>query len=380
MRNQRSEAPPEASGMWGSIVDEVYRFHRKDKAEQVRLQGIVDYLQDSFASLDDAAVMIDELGNIEWSNTAAKRYLGLRYPEDTGQQLINLMRAPDFIRYFEHRDYSQPIEMNSPQHHATRLQIHISLFGKGSRLLFARDVTHTHRLEQMRKDFIANVSHELRTPLTVINGYIETLLDNSQNVDSIWKRALQQMSIQSRRMENLVKDLILLSRLESLPEKKDQERIELRTMLNMIREEAIAAAKGERSVTIECDDNLSLVGHSDELRSAFTNLVINAVRYTQDGGQIHIRWFADKNNAYFSVQDNGIGIESKHIPRLTERFYRVDSSRSIDTGGTGLGLAIVKHVLLRHQAQLQVTSVPGKGSTFTCIFPLIRTVVRSKSA
>lgn len=367
---ETDQDPPESRGLWGDVYDGIYRLQREGRQERDRLQASVDYLQDSFASLDDAAVMIDKRGHIEWSNNAAERLLGLKYPSDKGGLLVNLIRAPEFIQYFETKDYLNPLDMVSPHHSELALQIHLTLFGKGSRLLFARDVTHTHRLEEMRKDFVANVSHELRTPLTVINGYLETLADYDYVEHAQLKKAIQQMLGQSRRMETLIKDLILLSRLESVPEPLAEKQIDLESMLEMIREEVIAARKGKGLVTVNCDPDLPLYGHSEELYSAFANLVMNAAKYADEDGEIVIRWHKDGHHARLDVTDTGVGIEAHHLSRLTERFYRVDNSRSIDTGGTGLGLAIVKHVLLRHHAELKIESQLGEGSTFSCIFPL----------
>lgn len=245
----------------------------------------------------------------EWSNKAAEHLVGLRYPEDTGQPVLNLLRAPEFVAYFETEDYSRPLELPSPQHHSSHLQVHITFFGKRSRLLFIRDVTQTYRLEQMRKDFVANVSHELRTPLTVINGYLETFADSVGDTNPRWRRALDQMLIQSRRMQTLISDLLSLARLESLPLGAEQEGITVRPLLEMIREEALASAAGPREISIECDDSLRLLGRAEELRSAFANLVHNAARYTNNGGNIWIRWYADREHAYLQVEDNGIGIE-----------------------------------------------------------------------
>ena len=370
--------PPEAGGLWGEVMDSLYRLQQKDRRERVRLRALIGYLRESFTSLPYGAVMIDPENNIEWSNKSAETLLGLRFPEDTGQQILNLVRSPDFVMYFEAEDYSRPLEILSPLRGDVHLQIHVTFFGKRSRLLFIRDVTQTARLERIRKDFVANVSHELRTPLTVINGYLETFADSVSTgaggvKDPRWARALDQMLIQSRRMQTLINDLLLLSRLEALPQHDKQESFALRPMLEMIREEALASVGGKREITIESDDALALIGEREELRSAFANIVFNAARYTEAGGKITIRWFADRDHAYLQVEDNGVGIESEHIPRLTERFYRVDKSRSMDTGGTGLGLAIVKHVLLRHQAYLRVTSKPGEGSCFSCVFSLTRT-------
>lgn len=368
-----SSEPPEASGLWGVVMDALYRLQQKDRRERVRLRALISYLRESFMSLPYGAVMIDAEHNIEWSNKAAEALLGLRFPEDTGQQILNLVRAPEFIAYFEAEEYSRPLELASPFRGGTQLQVHITFFGKRSRLLFVRDVTQTFRLEQMRKDFVANVSHELRTPLTVINGYLETFSDSLGEGNPRWRRALDQMLAQSRRMQTLINDLLLLSRLETVPQPGEQDTIAVRPLLEMIREEALAAAGGRREISIECDDGVALVGNRTELHSAIANLVFNATRYTEEGGHIALRWYADRERGYLQVEDDGIGIEAEHIPRLTERFYRVDKSRSMDTGGTGLGLAIVKHVLIRHDAQLNITSRPGEGSCFTCVFPLSHT-------
>ena len=361
--------PPEASGLWGDVLDGIYRLQRQNREERKRLQDVVDYLRDSFSSLSDAAVMIDKNGDIEWSNQAACLLLGLRYPEDVGQQLINLIRSPEFIEYYESYDFEKGLEVPSPHVPEKQLQFQLTFFGKGSRLLFARDITHTHMLQEMRKDFVGNVSHELRTPLTVVNGYLETFADSEVAQDKRYKRAIGQMLQQVKRMENLVKDLITLTRLESLSKDQDREPVQVCAMLRRIRDEVLAVFDDQRDIQIDCDPSILVVADADELRSAFTNIVMNAAKYTSDGGQIKVRWYMEANYAWLIVEDNGIGIEPHHIPRLTERFYRVDKSRSTRTGGTGLGLAIVKHVLLRHNAELQISSQLGRGSTFSCRFP-----------
>lgn len=360
--------PPEAMGMWGQVFDTIYDMQRESTGEARRLQAMIDYLRASFASMSDAVVMLDREGSIEWCNDAAQELLGLRRDEDLGRQLINLVRAPNFLRYYESENYAAPLEMASPVNTEIQLSISISFFADGNRLLFARDVTRTYRLEKMRKDFVANVSHELRTPLTVINGYLETFAEHGGE-NARWDRAVSQMLSQSKRMHNLIQDLMLLSRLETVPRSNEQEIIALRPMMEMIAEEIHTAATGQRKVVIECDDSVALSGQPGELRSAFTNLAMNAARYTQDGDTIILRWFRDDQRLCFEVEDTGIGIEPQYLPRLTERFFRVDQSRSLDTGGTGLGLAIVKHVLLRHRGELRIHSEPGVGSRFTCVFP-----------
>jgi two-component system phosphate regulon sensor histidine kinase PhoR len=360
--------PPEAMGMWGQVLDVIYDMQRDATQNTAKLQSMIDYLHSSFASMSDAVVMLDSLGNIEWCNDSAHDLLGLRKSDDTGRQLINLIRSPEFLRYFEGEHYQAPLEMSSPVNGNLSLSVSLSFFGQRNRLLFARDVTRTQRLEQMRKDFVANVSHELRTPLTVINGYLETFSDHGGD-NPRWDRAVSQMLQQSRRMHMLIQDLLLLSRLEALPKAGDDTVIRLRSLMGMIKEECELAAKGTRRVVIECDDTIGISGNANELRSAFSNLAVNAARYTSENDTITLRWYKDDDHAYFEVKDTGIGIEPQYIPRLTERFYRVDQSRSIDTGGTGLGLAIVKHVLIRHRAELRIRSVPDKGSVFSCVFP-----------
>jgi two-component system phosphate regulon sensor histidine kinase PhoR len=360
--------PPEAIGMWGQIFDTIYDMQKHASGDRDQLQAIIDYLHSSFASMSDAVVMLDRHGNIEWCNDAAMDLLGLRRDEDVGLQLLNLVRNPNFVAYYEAEKYAMPLEMASPVNSEIQLSLSISFFAEGNRLLFARDVTRTHRLEKMRKDFVANVSHELRTPLTVINGYLETFSEHGGD-NPRWDRAIDQMLRQSRRMHHLIQDLMLLSRLESVPQASEHEVIRIRPLMEMVREEALAAAKGHRQIDIECDDAIALKGQATEIRSALSNLAVNAARYTAEDDRIVLRWYQDDSHGVLEVQDSGIGIEPQYIPRLTERFYRVDQSRSLDTGGTGLGLAIVKHVLLRHRAEMKISSQPGHGSTFSCLFP-----------
>jgi two-component system phosphate regulon sensor histidine kinase PhoR len=377
--NQQTQAdPPKATGLLGDVFDGVDRLQRQGKEEHLRLQAAVDYMQDAFSSLEDGIVMIDKYSNIEWSNAAAEKLLGVRYPAAKGQQVLSLLQSSEFIRYFDEADFQQSLVMTSPHNNRYQLQVDITCIGRGSRLLFARNITETNRLQKMRKDFVANVSHELRTPLTVINGYLEALADHGVGSDEVrWRRAIDQMLNQSHRMEALIKDLIMLSRLEFVADDMKEEVVNIKSMLEMICEEVVAAQKSRHKIVLECDDKLLLLGEYRELYSAFTNLVMNSVKYTPDKGKIIISWNKDRQLAYLEVKDNGEGIEAHHLPRLTERFYRVDKSRSIDTGGTGLGLAIVKHILWRHQADLIINSNLGEGSVFSCQFPLDRVQIHS---
>ncbi|SDS97876.1 PAS/PAC sensor signal transduction histidine kinase [Halopseudomonas litoralis] len=365
-----SDPPPEAPGLWGEIFDGIYRMQRRDKRLRARMQSVIERIQSSTAALSDGVVMIDKDGHLEWWNHAAEDLLGLRAPDDSGQHVHNLLRDPRFIDYFDQGSYREPLDIPSPVNISTWLQYNITRYGNGERLLLVRDVTRLHNLEQMRKDFVANVSHELRTPLTVVVGYLETMIDSDDGSNSRWQRPLHQMQQQARRMQSLLNDLLMLSRLETAEATTEEKPVDIALMLPGIRKDALALS-GDRQheITIENATQVRLTGLEMELRSAISNLVYNAVKYTQDGGSIQVSWSQDDRGARFSVTDNGPGISPEHLHRLTERFYRVDSSRNSTTGGTGLGLAIVKHVLMRHEGELQITSTVGKGSTFTCVFP-----------
>ncbi|WP_372874756.1 phosphate regulon sensor histidine kinase PhoR [Pseudomonas sp.] len=364
------EPPPDGYGLWGEVFDSIYHLQRRNQRARGRLQAVIDRVQESTAALSDAVVMLDSQGNLEWWNRAAETLLGLKTPQDSGQSITNLLRDPRFIDYFERGSYLEPLELPSPINDRRRLQFHITRYGNREHLMLVRDVTRLFQLEQMRKDFVANVSHELRTPLTVIAGYLETLLDNVEDVNPRWLRALQQMQQQGGRMQNLLNDLLLLAKLEATDYPSDNQPVAVDLLLLSIRGDA-QALSGERMqrISLEADPHLRLKGSEAELRSAFSNLVFNAVKYSPKESEIRIRWWGDEQGAHLAVQDNGPGIEARHLPRLTERFYRVDSSRASNTGGTGLGLAIVKHVLLRHRARLEIDSRLGQGSTFTCHFP-----------
>lgn len=368
--HQSDEAPPDGYGLWGEVFDSIYHLQRRNQKARGRLQAVIDRMQESTAALRDGMILLDRDGNLEWWNQSAERLLGLKSPQDGGQPVANLIRHPRFKEYFAQEDYREPLELASPINDNLRLQFHITLYGAGEHLMLVRDVTRVHQLEQMRKDFVANVSHELRTPLTVIAGYLETLLDNVEDVNPRWTRALQQMQQQAGRMQNLLNDLLLLAKLEATDYPADNKPVAVDLLLLSIRNDAqaLSGARNHR-ISLEADAKVRLKGSEAELRSAFSNLVFNAVKYTPDEGEIRIRWWDDEQGAHLAVQDSGIGIDPKHLPRLTERFYRVDSSRNASTGGTGLGLAIVKHVLLRHRGTLDISSVPGKGSSFTCHFP-----------
>ncbi|MCW8195629.1 phosphate regulon sensor histidine kinase PhoR [Proteobacteria bacterium 005FR1] len=363
--------PPDASGFWGDIFDRIYHLQKRQGREKLRLQSTLHRIQDITAALPDAVIVLDKRGNMSWWNETASELLGFQ-SGDRQQALINFVRNPQFVRYFEAGSYKEPITLPSPINDARRLQFQITRFGQDERLVLVRDITRIHRLEQVRKDFVANVSHELRTPLTVLKGYLETLADHAEEVAPQWSKALQQMQQQSDRMTLLVNDLITLSRLETEDPGSNQSPVPVARLLKTVRDEAEVVGGGNYTITVDNAGDEAIRGNEKELHSAISNLVINAVKYSPPGSTVNIRSSTDSRGLHVSVSDNGIGIDPVHIPRLTERFYRVDSGRASQTGGTGLGLAIVKHVLLRHDGKLSIESKPGKGSTFTCSFPRSR--------
>ncbi|WP_419812019.1 phosphate regulon sensor histidine kinase PhoR [Bacterioplanoides sp.] len=372
LKQGQSTQLPSTYGIWGSIFYQTQRLQQRSQKHQQRLQAIINRIQDSTAALQDAVLMVDSHGNLEWWNRAAGEFLGLKAPVDVGQPITNLIRNPLFKTYFDSVSYDEPLSIPSPVNAQLQLQFNITLFGRKDRLILVHDVTRLKQLEAMRKDFVANVSHELRTPLTVVSGYIETMDMAADYLPPRWGRMISQMAQQSRRMENLITDLLMLSRLET-SHQNQSDTIAITPMLATIVADA-QALSGERdhNITLAIQSDTQLRGYQDELHSAFSNLIFNAVKYTQDGGDIEVSWSDHGEGVRLCVKDNGPGIDEHHIPRLTERFYRADPSRNNQTGGTGLGLAIVKHVLLRHQAELEIRSTLGQGSEFCCHFPAER--------
>ncbi len=367
--------PPESFGLWGEVFDGIYKLGRQEQKARDYLESIIRKAQESSAALEIAVIMIDRQGSLVWWNLAGTRLLGLQYPRDQRHPVTNLIRDPRFAQYFHDADYSEPLKLPAPADNSRTLEFEIALFGEQERLMIVRDVTRLHRMELMRADFVGNVSHELGTPITVIKGYLETIMDNARELDEKWRKPLRQMLQQSARMENIVRDLLMLTALETKAIKRQQQPFNLDRLIREIEHdtEQVYRARGHE-FTFSCDPELAIVGDRAELYSALSNLAQNAAKYTPDQGAIRIEAeYIDAGGAFeIRVIDNGIGVEPHHIPRLTERFYRVDISRSSETGGTGLGLAIVKHILLRHDADLHISSESGKGSTFSCRFPAER--------
>lgn len=365
------QAPPRAGGLWGEIFEKLYQMQRYQKHEKEELQAVIKRIQEITSALKDGVIVLDRHAHLDFWNPAAHRMLALS-SKDQGQSLSSFVRNPKFVSYFDEGNYSEPLTLPSPRFPSKFLQYQITPFGNNEHLIVVRDTTQLHNLEKMRQDFIANVSHELRTPLTVINGYVETLADN--NTTPCWEKPLLQMQQQARRMSLLINDLLMLSKLETTEAGHNYRPINVEQLLQIVKSEAEPLARDKnQSITLICNNvtkPLMVQGNEKELHSAIFNLVGNASKYTPNDGKISMLLWQDKHHFYVSVSDNGPGIEAKHLPRLTERFYRVDASRNSGTGGTGLGLAIVKHVLMRHDAELRITSEPGKGSVFMCVFPL----------
>lgn len=359
-----SEKLPDGWGAWTDIFSRLYRLRRDDERNRAELTEWLARFRQAMNLLPDGVVIMDDVLFLEWCNPAAERHLGLNNSRDKGMRVTNLIRTPAFIDYIILGHYEQPLTLSLRER---KLIVHIIPFENRRQILVTHDVTESERIEMMRRDFIANASHELRTPLTVINGFLE-IAQNQPNLDpDVRMSHLKLMIDQGQRMQRLVEDMLSLTRLESIDYPLRPERVNMHQLLEQILQEAKALSGGRHVISLTIDGP-DINGSIDELRSAFSNLVSNAVRYTPEPGTVDIVWKNTPLGPQFSVSDSGIGIRPEHIARLTERFYRVDKSRSRETQGTGLGLAIVKHVSLRHGAVLAIESQPEAGSTFIVKF------------
>ena len=372
LRRSGKSAPPESSGIWGEVFDAVYRLQKKQRKSKRRMRQALNRIENSTAALKEGVIMADSHGNLEWWNNSAGLLLGLMRPVDRSQPITNILRNPEFYRYFSQKRFGEPLVIKSPSKEGVYLEIQTTLYDQNDHLIFVRDVTRLYLLEQMRKDFVANASHELKTPLTVIKGYLETLSMFKDSLPASMQRGIVSMTDQSERMEHLIEDLLLLSRLETNDKREDHQWLNLSEVCDNIQRTVHPILSEEHSLTFSIPDNSYIYGAANELYSAFSNLVVNAVKYSPNGGNIQVTWEKNEHSGVFSVEDEGLGIDPRYIPRLTERFFRVDKGRGSSTGGTGLGLAIVKHVLIHHNAKLQIRSQPSIGSTFACHFPIDR--------
>ena len=369
---------PNGTGIWEDIFATLYQEQRKNTRSQTQLSTALERFRHAASALPDGIVVLNSDNEIEWCNPPAETQLGLNLSQDVNQPINYLVRHGDFVAYLQAQEYSDPIKLKSWRNPEVTLEIQLIPFGTKQKLLICRDISALEKTEVMRRDFIANVSHELRTPLTVVGGFLETLGDMDGAVPESIKNYFGMMLDQTSRMRRIIEDLLTLSTIESNTNSPDDIEIDMSKLLKQIQNDANALSKtlskSKHRIQLEVDEHLSIKGGQEELLSAFSNLVTNAIRYTPAGGDIFITWQLRDSQAVFSVRDTGIGIDQQHISRLTERFYRVDRSRSRETGGTGLGLAIVKHILNRHQAKLEISSELGVGSTFSILFPKLRVI------
>jgi two-component system phosphate regulon sensor histidine kinase PhoR len=375
LRHRSYADPPDVGGVWGEIIAQIVRLHRRKRFHKQRFVQLMRQLQRSTAALPNGVVILNAQREIVWFNRMAARLLNLRRTADLGMRIEHLLREPEFVRYLAAQDYSNPVVIRQTTGEDSYLSMQVAPYGDGQLLLLVSDVSRQMRLEAVRRDFVANASHELRSPLTVISGYLETLSQDPV-LDPEMQGPIAEMRRQAERMTGIIRDLLELSRLEESDEVVGGEPIDVAALLSLLRKDVLARPVHPRDVRVRIDSSAQLVGDEPEIHSAFSNLVDNAAKYTLPEGSLEMRWWVDDDGGHFAVTDTGMGIPPEHLPRITERFYRVDPGRSRATGGSGLGLAIVKHVLQRHGATLDVQSTVGVGSTFTCHFPLERVDVK----
>jgi len=361
----RSMTPPPGSGSWEPLLYGLHQMQLRNKKRRRELGNLIKRFRSGAESLPDAVILTTEEGTIFWCNGLAQQLLGLRWPDDSGQNILNLLRYPEFSLYLKKQEFTRPLNLvlNSGRH----LEIRIMPYSEQQWLMVARDVTQMHQLEGARRNFFANVSHELRTPLTVLQGYLEMLQEQILE-GAPREKALHTMREQTMRMEGLVKQLLTLSKIEASPALSLNDCIDMPVMLKIVEREAQTLGP-KHLLQFAIDEGLKVLGNEEQLRSAVSNLVYNAVNHTPPGTQINVRWQRIAHGVEFSVEDNGPGIAPEHLPRLTERFYRVDKARSRQTGGSGLGLAIVKHAVNHHEGRLNIDSTLGKGTRFSFTLP-----------
>ena len=365
---------PEGMSLWEDVFNAILKYERKNNQKKVELNAAFDRFNTVANAIPDGLIILNSSNEIDWCTAKAEIQLGLNIATDKNLPIVNLVRNSHFIAYLYNEDFDEPFKLKDARNTEAILEIWIIPLISKQKLLISRDITKLEKVDAMRRDFIANVSHELRTPLTVVGGFLETLADMEGAVPANIRSYFDMMQDQTTRMRRLIEDLLTLSHIESNTQPPEDRPIEMSSLVNMMYNDAKALSNGKHTISVDIDKHLNLSGASDELQSALSNLVSNAVRYTPTGGNIHITWALRNKQPVFSVSDDGIGIEQQHIDRLTERFYRVDRGRSRETGGTGLGLSIVKHILTRHQAKLEIKSTLGKGSIFSAVFPEARIV------
>lgn len=365
----KSLSPPHAEGHWGRAFDGIYRLIRKHRLKQKSLNEKVRRFRDAAEAIPDAGLVLGRDLSIQWSNKKAHRLLGIRWPSDQGQRIDNLLRDPIFADYLAKGDFDSPCLLVSPVNAEIQLELRFMDYDSSNILLLGRDISRVHRIEEMRRDFVANVSHELKTPLTVVRGYVEMIQATEHALDPHWQQAFNVIEGQVSRMDRLVEQLLILSRVEVNTEDEDKQRLNMPEIIkHLLKDAQWLNQEKNHQINTNIDSTIGILGIDTEIKSALSNLLSNAIAYTPAEGEITISWQKNGNKAKFTVKDNGPGIRPEDVNRLTERFYRVDKSRSRNTGGSGLGLAIVKHVLHHHHAELVINSQWGKGSEFSIIF------------
>jgi two-component system phosphate regulon sensor histidine kinase PhoR len=372
LRKKDAESPPDMTGLWGEVVAATSRLHRRKLFHEQRVTALLREFRRMASAIPDGVVLLTRDREIIWLNAVAGRWLGLNRKLDRGMRVENMVRHPAVVAYLEDPNGQPPPRVQMQGQEDRWLEFHLVRNPTGEQqLLLVRDVTSEARLDAMRKDFVANASHELRSPLTVIGGYLDAMEDDA-TLDPVWREPVSEMRRQSDRMRGIVEDLLELSKLEARGGPAERSPVDVAGLLAALRKEVLARPEPTPSMEVDAQSGTSLLGSETELHSIASNLVWNAVKYTPPSGSVVARWWVDGRGGHLSVKDTGIGIPLEHLPRLTERFYRVDAGRSRKLGGSGLGLSIVKHALQRHDAWLEVESVEGRGSNFTCHFPAAR--------
>jgi two-component system phosphate regulon sensor histidine kinase PhoR len=377
VRLRSIEAPPDISGAWGELVAIISRIHRRKQHHKSQVTGLLREFRRLTAAMPEGAVLLGPENEILWFNPRATAWLGLKRKRDFGSRIENLVRQPAFIEYLHTGRPEKGVTVQDASDPSRWFSFHLVKSAAGERqLLIVRDVSRERRLEDMRKDFVANASHELRSPLTVVSGYLDALAED-EDLDPTWTAPVQEMRRQAERMGAIINDLLELSKLESGESAQEERAVDVAAILSALRNDALSS-QAHPTIKLNIESDALLLGVESELHSIASNLVSNALKYTAPAGEIELRWWTDDDGAYLSVRDTGVGIAPEHIPRLTERFYRVDPGRARDVGGSGLGLSIVKHALQRHGGELRVESKEGLGSTFTCEFPAGRIIAREE--
>ena len=369
LKNPNLSTIPDGSGIWEEIFSILYREYKKQKKSKSELSTTLGRFMTAAEAIPDGIVALNQNNEIEWCNKPSEKMLGINLSKDINQPINYLLRETSFTEYLNDNKYNDSLRLISWRNTSRSFEIFLVPFGASQKLLICRDITQIEKNDSIKRDFIANVSHELKTPLTVIIGFLETLSDMKNEFNEKTYSYLQMMLEQSDRMKKLVEDLLQLSSIESNAAAAEKKEIDMHHLFKRLEKDSDLISGKLHKINMSIKKNIALLGYEKEIYSAFLNLVSNAIRYTEKGGSINVIWDMENQKPYFEVQDSGIGIDEKLIPRLTERFYRINADRSRITGGTGLGLSIVKHICIRHQAQIEITSQVGKGSQFKIIFP-----------